>query len=163
MQKVILLSLAFIAFTSFATAQLKAKPSCGEFSVDILNGTVDNAKPDFVLEQIKAKFPCFTSEDQEATGKCGSALFYTDKDIKFYVKRQYIEIGPAFKGKLSIPVMGAARGSLFKYFGNPKVKDTGWDAFQTQYGTLVLHYNSAGKVNLIQFSTKTTDELNLCE
>ncbi|HLK30168.1 MAG TPA: hypothetical protein VKT28_16420 [Puia sp.] len=162
MRKAILLSLAFICISYFASAQLKAKPSCGEFSVDILNGTVDNAKPDFVLEQIKQKFPCFTSEEKE-TDKCGSALFYQDKDIKFYIKRQYVEIGPAFKGKMSIPLMGAARGSLFKYFGNVKIKDASWDAYQTQYGTLVLHYNAANKVNLIQFSTKSTEELNLCE
>lgn len=158
MQKVILLSLAFIAFTSFATAQLKAKPSCGEFSVDILNGTVDNAKPDFVLEQIKAKFPCFTSEDQEATGKCGSALFYTDKDIKFYVKRQYIEIGPAFKGKLSIPVMGAARGSLFKYFGNPKVKDTAGMHFKPN--TARWYFIITAQAKLTSFSSAQKQQTN---
>jgi hypothetical protein len=162
MRKAILLSLAFICISYIASAQLKAKPSCGSFSVDILNGTVDNIKPDFLLEQVKEKFPCFTSEEQE-NGKCGSALFYQDKDIKFYIKRQYIEIGPAFKGKMSIPVMGAARGSLFKYFGNVKVKDTNWDAYQTQYGTIVVHYNAANKVNLIQFSTRSTDDLSLCE
>ena len=162
MKKLILLLLAFVAITTFATAQLKAKPSCGAFSVDILNGTVDNIKPDAVVELIKEKFPCFSTEEQES-GKCGSALFYKDQDIKFFVKRQYIEIGPAFKGKFSIPLMGASRGSLFKYFGNVKVKDANWDAYQTQYGTLVLHYNAANKVNLVQFSTKTTEELSLCE
>jgi hypothetical protein len=163
MKRTILSFLYFIALLPLANAQLKAKPSCGAFSVDILNGTIDNVKPDFNMDQVKEKFPCFTGEDQETSGKCGSALFYKDKDMKFYVKRQYIEIGPGFKGKLSIPLMGASRGSLFKYFGNVKIKDAGWDAFQMSYGTLVLHYNSANKVNLIQFSTKGTDELNLCE
>jgi hypothetical protein len=162
MKKTILAFILLVAIFQSANAQLKAKPGCGPFSVDVLNGTVDNLKPDFVIEQIKEKLPCFTSEEQ-TTYKCGSALFYKDKDIYFYVQRQYVEIGPNFKGKLSVPLLGASRGSLFKYLGNPKIKDPNWDAFQMQYGTLVLHYNAAGKVNLIQFSTKGTEELTLCE
>ena len=161
--KITIFSFLFlVAMLHFANAQLKAKPSCGPFLVDVLNGTVDNMKPDYDIEQIKVKLPCFTSEEQ-ATFKCGRALFYKDRDIYIYVQRQYVEIGPAFKGKLSIPLMGANRGSLFKWLGNPVMKDPGWDAFQMSYGTLVLHYTSLGKVKLIQFSTKGTDELSLCE
>jgi hypothetical protein len=52
---------------------------------------------------------------------------------------------------------------LFNYLGNPKVKDTNWEAFQTAYGILVLHYNTAGKVYKFQFSTKTAETLSLCE
>ena len=59
--------------------------------------------------------------------------------------------------------MGANRNSLFKWLGNPKIKDVNWDAYQTQYGTLVLHFNKAGKINLIQFSKLNTDVLTLCE
>jgi len=162
MKKTILPFIISFAMSQLTNAQLKAKPSCGAFSVDVLNGTVDNVKPDFNAEQVKEKFPCLTSEEQPSY-KCGSALFYKDRDISFYVQRQYVEIGPAFKGKLSVPLLGAARGSLFKYLGNPAIKDPNWDAFQMSYGTLVLHYNSAGKVILIQFSTKGTETLNLCE
>ena len=162
MKKTILSFLFLIALIPFSNAQLKSKPSCGDFSVDILNGTVENLKPNFDIEQIKVKMPCFTSEEQ-TSAKCGSALMYKDRDIYIYAQRQYVEIGPNFKGKLSIPLMGAARGSLFKWLGNPKIKDPNWDAFEMQYGTLVLHYNAAGKVKLIQFSTKGTDELSLCE
>jgi hypothetical protein len=162
MKKTILSFLFLLAMLQFATAQLKAKPTCGPFSVDVLNGMVDNLKADFNVEQIKEKLPCFTSEEQTSS-KCGSALFYKDRDIYFYVQRQYVEIGANFKGKLSIPLLGAARGSLFKWLGNPQIKDPNWDAFQMQYGTLVLHYNTAGKVKLIQFSTKGTDQLSLCE
>jgi hypothetical protein len=162
MKKTILLFLFSIAMLQFATAQLKAKPDCGAFSVDVLNGMVDNVKPDFNIEQIKEKMPCFTSEEP-TTSKCGSELLYTDRDIYFFIQRQYIEIGPAFKGKLSIPLLGATRGSLFKWLGNPVIKDPNWDAFQMQYGTMVLHYNAARKVKLIQFSTKGTQELSLCE
>jgi hypothetical protein len=59
--------------------------------------------------------------------------------------------------------MGVARNSLFKTLGNPKIKDDNWDAYQMAYGTLVLHYNKAGKVNLVQFSTRGTESLSLCE
>ncbi|HVM87076.1 MAG TPA: hypothetical protein VMT76_02735 [Puia sp.] len=162
MKKTISTTVVFICFLSFANAQLKTKPACGVFSVDILNGTVDNIKPDISIDEMRQKFPCFTSQEQD-NGKCGSALFFKDRDIKFFLKRQYVEIGPAFKGRLSIPLLGAARGSLFKYFGNVKIKDEKWDAYEMAYGTLVLHYNNANKVNLIQFSTKGTESLELCE
>ena len=63
----------------------------------------------------------------------------------FYTKRDYIEIGPKFLGKLSIPLLGTKRNSLFKSLGNPKIKDDLWDAYEMQYGTLVLHYDVAGR------------------
>jgi hypothetical protein len=59
--------------------------------------------------------------------------------------------------------MGASRTSLFKWLGNPKIKDVNWDAYTTQYGILILYYTKAGKVNKIQFSTKSTETINLCE
>ena len=152
-----------ICFVSIAFGQLRAKPVC-TFSVDILNGTVNNIKPDFSLAEIKDKLPCFTSaEDEGPNAKCGGGVFYKDKDIYFYTQRDYIEIGEKFNGKLSIPLMGASRKNLFQWLGNPKIKDETWDAFEMAYGTLVLHYNAASKVKLIQFSTKGIDALSLCE
>ena len=157
--------LFFVAcFSSVAMAQLTVKPKCGTFVVDIINGKVNNIKPDFPIPEIKEKLPCFTSaEDEVAGSKCGGGVFFKDRDIYFYTERDYIEIGEKFKGQLSIPLMGAPRSTLFKWLGNPKLKDDTWDAFVMNYGTLVLHYNAAGKVKLIQFSTKGTEDLKLCE
>ena len=62
-----------------------------------------------------------------------------------------------------MPLMGAPRATLFKTLGNPKMKDATWDAYQTNYGTLILHFNKANKVRLIQFSTYGTDLIKLCE
>jgi len=147
-----------------AFGHLKAKTKCASFEVDILDGKVNGIKPDFPPAEIKSNLPCFTSaEDETANAKCGGGVFYKDKDVYFYTKRDYIEIGEKFQGKLSIPLMGASRASLFKWLGNPKIKDDSWDAFEMSYGTLVLHYNAAGKVKTIQFSTKGTDDLSLCE
>ncbi len=157
----ILLSLGFF---SVCLGQLKAKERCGAFVVDILDGKVNGIKPGYTMEEIKTTLPCFTSVAEEGTNsKCGGEVFYKDKDIYFYTQRNYIEIGEKFQGKLSIPLLGAKRGSLFKWLGNPKIADTDWEAFQMAYGTLVLHYNSVGKVKLIQFSSKSMDVLNLCE
>ena len=39
--------------------------------------------------------------------KCGGGVFYKAQDIYFYTGRDYVEIGPKFKGKLSWPLMGA--------------------------------------------------------
>jgi hypothetical protein len=165
--KQILVLILSLSLVSAATAQLKAKTKCPDFYVDILNGTVNDLKPNNTQTEIKDKFPCSTSaEDETETAKCGGGIYFKDKDIFFYTKRKYVEIGPKFIGKTSFPLLGTKRGSLFNKLGNPKIKDDLWDAFETQYGTLVLHYDvagAAGKVKFFQFSTLGADALNLCE
>ena len=165
--KRILFTLLAMSFLTVGMGQLKAKVKCPDFYVDILNGTVNDIKPSYTQGEIKEKFPCFTSaEDETAEAKCGGGIYFKDKDIYFYTKRDYIEIGPKFIGKTSIPLLGTKRNSLFSKLGNPKVKDDLWDAFDMQYGCLVLHYDVAGpngKVKFFQFSTLGTDGLQLCE
>ncbi len=165
--KRILLATICMSFLSVSMAQLKAKVKCPDFYVDILNGTVNDIKPNYTPNEIKEKFPCFTSAEEESESvKCGGGIYFKDKDIYFYTRRDYIEIGPKFMGKTSVLLLGTKRNSLFKTLGNPKIKDDLWDAFEMQYGTLVLHYDVAGpacKVKFSQFSTLGTDLLNLCE
>jgi hypothetical protein len=162
-----LLVTLFMSFLSVSMAQLKAKVKCPDFYVDILNGTVNDIKPSYTPNEIKEKFPCFTSAEEEGESvKCGGGIYFRDKDIYFYTRRDYIEIGPKFLGKTSFLLLGTKRNSLFKTLGNPKIKDDLWDAFEMQYGTLVLHYDvagPAGKVKFFQFSTLGTEMLNLCE
>jgi hypothetical protein len=165
--KRILFVVLSMSFLSVAMGQLKAKVKCPDFYVNILDGTVNDIKPDYTPNEIKEKFPCFTSAEEESNDvKCGGGIYFKDKDIFFYTKRDYIEIGPKFPGKTSIVLLGTKRNSLFKSLGNPKIKDDLWDAYQMQYGTLVLHYDvagAAGKVKFFQFSTLSTEQLNLCE
>lgn len=159
-----ILFLALIMTGLAAQAQLKTTKTCPAFSVDILDGRVNELRITDNIAQIKGKLPCFSStEDESTTAKCGGGVFYKDQDIYFYTGRDYVEIGPKFKGKLSLPLMGASRNSLYKWLGNAKIKDVTWDAFTTQYGILILYYTKASKVNKIQFSTKSTDTINLCE
>jgi len=148
-----------------ASAQLKTTPKCPSFDIDILHGIVNQViLPTSTVGQIKLNLPCFTSFEEEGTSaKCGAGVFYKDKDVYFYTTRDYIEIGPAFKGKLSIPLLGASRNSLFKWLGTPQIKDVTWDAFQTAYGVLILYYNNTSKVDKIQFSTQTANTIHLCE
>jgi hypothetical protein len=147
-----------------AGAQLKTTPVCAGFTVDLLYGKVNDVLPTYTVGQIKERLPCFTSiEEESATAKCGGGVFYKDKDIYFYTSRDYVEIGPKFKGKLSVPLMGASRNALFKWLGNPQIKDITWDAFTTSYGILILYYTKANKVNKIQFSTQSAATIKLCE
>ena len=153
-----------VALASAAHAQLKVKTVCPEFNVDVLDGKVNGLKANAMIYDVRNLFPCFTTtEDESTTAKCGGGVFFKDKDIYFYTNRDYIEIGPKFKGKLSVPILGAKRGSLFSKLGNPVMKDATWDAYTTNYGTLVLHYDAAGKVKMIQMSTLGTNTLSLCE
>lgn len=162
--KKIIFTIYLMSFLNFVQAQLVPKAKCDDFYVDVLDGKVNGVRPDFTMGQIKEKLPCFTSSDPEgsSTSPCGGTVFFADKDVYFFTERDYIEIKEKFKGKLSIPLLGADRKSLFKWLGNPQLKDDTWDAFETKYGILVLHYDKSNKVNLIQITTKSTQTLNLC-
>jgi hypothetical protein len=162
--KRLLLFILLSSLVSFSQAQLVVKTKCPDFYVDVLDGKVSGLKANAFDYDIKKAFPCFTSsEPDNSTTKCGGGVFYKDRDIYFYTDRDYIQIGEKFKGKLSIPLIGSKRGSLFTKLGNPKMKDDDWDAYEMQYGILILHYNKLGKVNLIQISTKGIDNISLCE
>jgi hypothetical protein len=164
--KILVLLFALFGISCVAHSQLKTSTQnqCGTLVVEVLDGRVNGVEPNWTAGQVKQKLPCFTTEEaEEKTSPCGGGVFYMDKDIYFYTGRNYVEIREKFKGKLSIPIMGATRNSLFKWLGNAKLKDTNWDAYQTSYGTLVVYYNKASKVNKIQFSTESTETLSLCQ
>jgi hypothetical protein len=163
--KTIIASLSTLFLFAVTSAQLKTTPKCPAIDINILDGIVNETMlPTSTVGLIKNNLPCFTSFEEEGTSaKCGAGVFYKDKDIYFYTSRDYIEIGPAFKGKLSIPLMGAPRNGLFKWLGQPQIKDVSWDAFQTSYGVLILYYNKESKVNKIQFSTQSANTIHLCE
>ncbi len=146
-----------------AQAQLKATPACPPFAVDVLEGSISQKLTlrSTAGEVIKA-FPCYTDSVSGTEGSC-AGVFYKDKGISFFTERSYIEITDKFKGTLTPALLGADRGSLFRQLGNPAIKDAGWDAFQTQYGILVVYYNASGKINKLQLSSKSAETLKLCE
>ncbi len=163
--KTIITSIFSVVLCTIASAQLKTTTKCAEFDIDILDGVINKTiLPTSTVGQIKLNLPCFTSFEEEGTSaKCGAGVFYKDKDVYFYTTRDYVEIGPAFKGNLSIPLMGDSRDGLFKWLGSPKIKEANWDAFQTSYGILIVYYDNAAKVNKIQFSTHSANSIHLCE
>ena len=145
-----------------AGAQLRATAYCPPFEADVLGGNVNKVYPKSTSGEIKKAFPCFAEIKADSTGQC-AVIFFADKGLYFYPDRNYIEIRENFKGKLTPALIGASRSSLFKTLGFPKIKDINWDAFQTEYGTLVLYYNKAGKINKLQISSKSTETMKLCE
>jgi hypothetical protein len=151
------------ALCLFTTAQLKTKPDCGVITVDVYKGWINEAKPNADPEQIKAKLPCFTSFDKEGNESgCGGGVYYDDKGICFYVQRDYVVITDAFKGKFTVPVLGTKSDDLFVRFGNPKMKDANWEAYQMAFGIMIVYYNSKGVINKVVLSTKSTDDIDLC-
>lgn len=161
--KIFFCMLASILSLQLLQAQLKTTPVCPAFSADVLEGTVNDMYPFSTKGEIEKKFPCYTSTTDETNGSTCGGVFFKDKNISFITERDYIEIGEHFKGNLSLPLMGANRSSLFKWLGNPHMKDTNWEAYQTKYGVLVLYFNKAGKINKLQMSNKNAESLKLCE
>src|SRR5215510_4264215 len=102
--KSLLLALVSMIFCTCINAQLKVKATCASLYVDILDGKVNGIKPTITIPELEEKLPCFTSADEEqGNSKCGGGVYYKDKDLYFYTKRDYVEIGEKFQGKLSIP------------------------------------------------------------
>jgi len=72
MKKMLLFFLS-MAVLSGAMAQLTVKAKCPDFVVDIFEGKVNGLKANAPIYDIKTKFPCFTSTDDEGTtAKCGA-------------------------------------------------------------------------------------------
>src|SRR5215469_2187107 len=111
MKRTLFIALA-MSIVGGASAQLKAKSKCPEFYIDILTGAVNGIKPNNTPTEIKEAFPCFTSTDADsANAKCGGGVYFKDKDLYFYTKRDYVQVGPKFVGKTSFPLLGTKRGS----------------------------------------------------
>lgn len=144
-------------------AQLKPQLRCPTFEVDVLAGTVNGLLPKSAIAEIQTTLPCFTDMIVKDSASVCGGVFFKDRDINFYTDRRYIEIGDKFKGKITPALMGVSRTSLFNLLGYPKLKDTNWDAFQMGYGTLILYYNKAGKINKMQICNRSTDAIKLCE
>lgn len=162
MKKLLIIFFGF-TFHNNTEAQLKTGTVCPVFKAEVLEGTVSGLDSRSTFGEVAKKFPCFSSKVEETNGATCGGLFYKEKDIYFYTERDYIEIGEKFKGELNPSLMGKSRTSLFSLLGYPKIKETGWDAFQTQYGILILYYNKAGKINKLQMSKQSTDTIKLCE
>ena len=161
--KIPLLIIACLFIMQTGNAQLKTTPTCPAFTVDVLGGSVNKLSPKSNWAEVKNIFPCYSNLVEKESAAVCAGVFFADKGIDFYTDRHYIEIHENFKGEMTPPLMGVSRSSLFSILGYPKLKDIAWDAFQTQYGTLIVYYNKAGKINKIQISTKSTDTIKLCE
>ena len=155
--------LMLILAGEFANAQLQGAATCPPFKVDVMEGSVNELYPKSAIVEIKTVFPCSSiTVEKDSVSKC-AGVFFKDKGIYFYTERKYIEIGEHFNGKINPSLMGVSRNNLFKLLGYPKLKNTDWDAFQMGYGTLILYYNKAGRINKIQMSSKNTEAIKLCE
>jgi hypothetical protein len=161
MKKTTLFVLLF-SFSMIAAAQLKQKVSCPTFNIDYLDGTVNGIHTDYNQARIKESLTCFSSTEPDTTA-CGGKVVYKDQDITFFPKRRYVVIGEKYKGKQSLPLLNSKRGTLYKWLGHPKMKDVDWDAFQTQYGCLVLYYNKANIAKKIIFSKNGTETIQICD
>lgn len=160
MKAFILIAALLLSCPTFA--QLKVTAHCPVMDVDLLEGNVNKVYPRFTPGEIKAVFPCYTEEVKRTDSTACAGIFIKDKGVYFYTDRNYIEIRDNYRGKMEPQLMGASRSGLFGILGNPKIKDAGWDAYQTKYGTLIVYYNKGGKINKLQMCSLGTDAIKLC-
>src|SRR4051812_10330796 len=111
------LLICFSIIISTSHAQLKTTPVCPPISIDILEGSVNKMYPESPIGEIQMRLPCYTETIAEPSATGCAGVFYRDKGIFFYTYRDYIEINENFKGVMSLPILGAERSSLSKWFG----------------------------------------------
>ena len=157
------LSIVFSICSQFLFAQLTTTPVCPPFVVDIMGGNVSKMYPKSTTGEIQKAFPCFTDAVEKGTDSACAGVFFKDQGLLFFTDRNYIEVNENYKGKMTPALMGTNRTALFSLLGYPKLKDPNWEAFQTEYGTLVLYFDKAGKINKLQISSKSTETLKLCK
>lgn len=157
--------MAIAIFFSFGplSAQLKSTPHCPPFNVDILEGSVSRMYPQSPFGEIVNRLPCYTEAvDELSSSGCGG-VYFKDKGVYFHTYRDYIEIKENFNGTMSLPLMGVNRNMLFKWLGLPASKDFKWESYKMRYGSLVLFFDNAGKVNSIVITSKNAESLRMCE
>ena len=152
-----------IILSQISYGQLKSTPVCPPFAVDILDSSVNKMYPESPLGDVMLKMPCYTQSVEEPSANGCAGVFFQDKGIMFYTYRDYIEINDHYKGAMSLPLMGAERSSLFKWFGLPLAKDFSWEAYQIRHGMLVVYFDGAGKINKLLLSSKSPATLKICE
>ena len=157
-----LLSLLILFSGTACFAQLKTTPVCPPFSVDVLGGTVNKLNPRSTSGEVEKTLPCFSERVQPGDSAKCAGVYYGEQGVYFYKERNYIEVRSNFKGKSSI-ALGTPCSALFSVLGNIKLKDPSWEAYQTEYGTLVLYFDKENKLNKIQMSTRSTETLKLCD
>ncbi len=161
--KTILFVIGCLTISFAVSAQLvSTSPVCPTFRVDVLAGNINMVHPKSTIGEVMKSLPCFTEKIDKDDMGC-TRVIYANQGVSFFPARNYIEIRDNFKGTMEPALLGKNRASLFGTLGNPKMKDVNWDAFQTQYGTLVVYYNKAGKINKLQMSSRGTDTMKLCE
>ncbi len=157
------LALAILIYSLPLQAQLRSTPYCPPLHLDILDGTVSKMYPQSPFGDIINRLPCYTEAvDELSTGGCGG-VYFKDKAVYFHTYRDYIEIKENYNGTMSMPLMGTNRNNLFKWLGIPAKKDIKWESYQMRYGSLVLFFDAAGKVNNIIITSKNAESLNMCE
>lgn len=162
-KKTTILAIAIIFSIGPLQAQLKSTPHCPPFNVDILEGSVSRMYPQSPFGEIANRLPCYTEAvDELSSSGCGG-VYFKDKGVYFHTYRDYIEIKENFNGTMSLPLMGASRNMLFKWLGLPVSKDFKWESYQMRYGSLVLFFDNAGKVNSIVITSKNAESLRMCE
>lgn len=159
--KNLLLTVIFIVVAMNGFAQLQSTPVCPPFKVDVLGGTINKLSPRSTAGEVAKALPCFSEKLEPGDPAKCAGVFYADQGVYFYTDRNYIEVRDSYKGAITIP-FGTPRASLFSMLGRPKLKDPSWEAYQTEYGTLVMYFDAAGKLNKIQMSSKSTETLKLC-
>jgi len=160
--KKLALSLMVLFSGSACFAQLKTTPVCPPFSVDVLGGTVNKLNPRSTAGEVEKTLPCFSEKVQPGDSAKCAGVYYSNQGVYFFTERNYIEVRDNFKGNSTI-AFGTPRASLFTMLGNPKLKDAAWEAYQTEYGTLVVYFDKDNKMNKIQMSTKSTETIKLCD
>jgi hypothetical protein len=120
---------------------------CDSLFFDLDTGMINAVSPRLSQADIKEWFTCYTGSTPDgASENCGGGVFYKRHGFSYYTYFNYVEVSKEFKGRLSSPLLGAARNAVRQWY--PETETTSYqqkeysdfDFIPKAFGCLRIEY-----------------------
>lgn len=88
------------------------RSNCAPLTLDLAVGTVSGLAPTATPAEVERLLPCFSTRSADG-------LVFSDYDLSFHTSRQFIEVGPRFRGSITPVIAWHDAASLTRAFGRP--------------------------------------------
>jgi hypothetical protein len=140
-----------------AGAETRAE-KCSDLDLDLTAGTLGGILPNASMDDLKDRFPCFTSEAPEYPGRSNlrAGLVFARHGMTFFTMRQYVEVRTGFRGAMSPSLLGVTASHVRRLIGSPdaigRTRDGQVMLFERDYGCLATVADPAGRVAVVNVS-----------
>ena len=90
------------------------------------------------------QLPCYTGSTPECDCSInhGGGVFFSNDNFYIYTKKDFMEFRENFTGKTNDDIYNKTKGQIIGLYGKPLIEVQGSILYTTDYGCLILHFNS---------------------